>query len=203
MKKSAMLLWLLVVSVSLYPQPANSQEQSRQVNALVLLGEWFGDAYFPLKEEIEARGWTMKRIGVDTTYRGCYNKKRDVLLTSEIFIRDLKDFSGYDCLIIPSGPQFRKFKVNPAVLQFIRDAHAEGLVIASFCTGNWVVKAAGLVDLKDDASAFPQKVTRCGDRLLIGPRGGGPPPGGGYKSAPIKELCDTIAQELTTRKPLK
>jgi hypothetical protein len=25
----------------------------------------FRDAYFPLKDEIEGQGWTMKRIGVD------------------------------------------------------------------------------------------------------------------------------------------
>lgn len=203
MKKLTIILWLQVFSLSLFSQQTHSQEQPQQVNALVLLGEWFGDAYFPLKEELETRGWTMKRIGVDTTYRGCYNKKRDVVLTSEIFIPDLKDFSGYDCVIIPSGPQFRKFIVNPAVLQFIRDAHVAGLVIASFCTGNWVVEAAGLVDFQDDAATFPLKVTRFGDRILIGPKGGGPPPGDGYQSAPIKAICDAIEQELISGKSSK
>ncbi|MFH0761239.1 MAG: DJ-1/PfpI family protein [Bacteroidota bacterium] len=203
MKKLTIILWGQVLSLSLFSQQTNFQEPSRAVNALVLLGEWFGDSYFPLKEEIEARGWTMKRIGVDTTYRGCYNKKRDVVLASEIFIPDLKDFSGYDCVIIPSGPQFRKFIVNPVVLQFIRDTHAAGLVIASFCTGNWVVEAAGLVDFKDDAATFPQKVTRSGDRILIGPKGGGPPPGDGYRSAPIKAICDAIGQELILGKSSK
>jgi len=76
-------------------------------------------------------------------------------------------------------------------------------VIASFCTGNWVVKAAGLVDFNDDASSLPQKVARFGDRILIGPKGGGPPPGDGFKSAPIKEICDAIEEELSLRKPSK
>ena len=83
------------------------------LNVLVLLGEWFGDAYFPLAKEIEARGWTMKRVGLDGEYRGCYNKKRDVVLRSDIVIPDLKDIAGYDVLIIPSGPQFRKFNEKP------------------------------------------------------------------------------------------
>ena len=175
-------------------------QERRPVRALILLGEWFGDAYFPLKEEIEARGWTMKRVGVDVEYRGCYNKKRDVVLRSDILIPDMKDFSGYDCLIIPSGPQWRKFNENQVVLKFIRDAHAAGLLIASFCAGNTVVKAAGLVDLPSGPALFPEKVTLVKERVLLGPRGGGPPPGDGFESAPIKEICEAIVRELATKK---
>ncbi len=172
------------------------QERPRPVSVLILLGEWFGDAYFPLQQEIAARGWTMKRVGVDAEYRGCYKKKRDVVLTSDILIPDLKDLSTYDALIIPSGPQFRKFNENPAVLQFVRDAHSAGLLIASFCTGNMVVKAAGLIDPVEGPALFPGKVTMVGERILLGPRGGGPPPGDGFKSAPVTELCDAIARDM-------
>ena len=175
---------------------AAQEETSGSVSVLILLGEWFGDAYFPLKAEIEARGWTMKRIGVEAEYRGCYNKKRDVLMTSDILIPDLKDFSGYDCLIIPSGPQFRKFRENPVALQFVKDAYAAGLLIASFCGGNNTVRDAGLIDLPYGPGLFPEKVTLVKERVLIGPRGGGPPPGDGFESAPIKEICEAIACEL-------
>ncbi len=168
----------------------------KNISALVLLGEWFGDAYFPLKEEIDRRGWTMNKVGVDIEYRGCYNKKRDVVLRSDILIPDLEDFCGFDCLIIPSGPQWRKFNENPRVLQFVRDAHASGLLIASFCVGNLTVKAAGLVDFPMGPDLFPAEVIKVKERILLGPRGGGPPPGDGFESAPIKEICDAIAREL-------
>jgi len=180
--------------------PAAREETPGPVSVLVLLGEWFGDAYFPLKQEIEARGWTMKRVGVDIEYRGCYNKKRDVVLSSDILIPDLKDFSGYDCLVIPSGPQFRKFRENPVALQFVRDAYAAGLLIASFCVGNNTVRDAGLIDIPYGPALFPEKVTLVKERILLGPRGGGPPPGDGFQSAPIKETCEAIARELG-RKP--
>jgi putative intracellular protease/amidase len=178
---------------------ASDEEKPDAVAALVLLGEWFGDAYFPLKDEIDSRGWTMKRVGVDVEYRGCYNKKRDIVLRSDILIPDLKDFSGYDCLIIPSGPQFRKFRENPVVLQFVRDAYAAGLLIASFCVGNNTVRDAGLIDIPYGPAGFPDKVTLVKERILIGPRGGGPPPGDGFESAPIKEICDAIARELAAK----
>jgi putative intracellular protease/amidase len=196
MKQTSFFSAILVLLIMAAPTELAGQEQPRPVCALVLLGEWFGDAYFPLKEEIAARGWTMKRVGVDAKYRGCYKKKRDVVLTSDILIPDLKDFSAYDVLIIPSGPQFRKFKENPAVLQFVREAHAAGLLIASFCVGNNIVAAAGLVDIPYGPSLFPEKVTRVKERIFLGPRGGGPPPGDGFQSAPIKEICDAIEREL-------
>jgi len=171
----------------------------RPVNALILLGEWFGDAYFPLKAEIESRGWTMKRVGLDGEYRGCYNKKRDVALRSEILIQDKMDLSGFDCLIIPSGPQFRKFRENPAVFKFVKDAYAAGLLIASFCVGNNTVRDAGLIDIPYGPGLFPDKVTLVKERILLGPRGGGPPPGDGFESAPIKEICDALARELSAK----
>ncbi len=176
-----------------------TQEPPRSLSVLVLLGEWFGDAYFPLSEEIEARGWTMKRVGVDVEYRGCYNKKRDVVLRSDILIPDMKDFSGYDCLIIPSGPQFRKFRGNPVVMKFVRDAYAAGLLVASFCVGNNTVRDAGLIDVPYGPALFPEKVSLVKERILLGPRGGGPPPGDGFESAPIKEICDAIVRELAEK----
>jgi len=180
--------------------PILQEAKKGTVSALVLLGEWFGDAYFPLKDEIQARGWTMKRVGVDIEYRGCYNKSRSIVLRSDILIPDLKDFSGLDCLIIPSGPQWRKFNQNPQVLQFIRDAHAAGLLISSFCVGNRTVNAAGLVDSSAGPDLSPAEVTLVKERILLGPRGGGPPPGDGFESAPIKEVCEAIARELNKEK---
>jgi len=171
------------------------------VNVLVLLGEWFGDAYFPLQAEIEARGWAMKKIGVDVEYRGCYNKKRDIVLRSDILIPDFKDFAAYDALIISSGPQFRKFNLNPVVLDFIKDAHAAGMLIASFCVGNNVVAATGLAGRPLGPDLFPKQVTWIDDRILLGPRGGGPPPGDGFESAPVKEVCDALARKLEHRGP--
>ncbi len=177
-----------------------AEDPARPLSILVLLGEWFGDAYFPLAKEIEARGWTIKRVGVDAEYRGCYNKKRDIVLRSDLLIPGLKDFSGYDALIIPSGPQWRKFNEDPAVLEFVRNAHAAGLIVASFCVGNTTVKAAGLVDLPAGPELYPDEVTLVKERVLIGPRGGGPPPGDGFESAPIKEICDAVAREVASSK---
>jgi len=192
--KAAVLCLALILGAG--AAPAVAAQNPKPPNVLVLLGEWFGDAYFPLAEEIESRGWTMKRVGLDGEYRGCYNKKRDVALRSDIVIKEGLDLSGFDALMIPSGPQFRKFRENPGVLKFVRDAYSAGLLVASFCVGNNTVRDAGLIDVPYGPALFPEKVTRIKERVLIGPRGGGPPPGDGFESAPIKEVCDAVAREL-------
>ena len=190
---------MLVTLVALATLPtifcAKPPKADKKPTALILLGEWFGDTYFPLKEKLEGWGWTLVKAGVDTTYRGCYNKARDVQLRTDVFIPDLTDFSDYDCLIIPSGPQFRKFKTNEEVLQFIRDAHEAGLVVASLCTGNFLVNEAGLAEV-DHPMGLADPVTRVGESILMGKRGGGPPPGNGFEGAPIDALCEAIAREL-------
>jgi len=51
---------------------------------------------------------------------------------------------------------------------------------------------------------FPETVTLVKERVLLGPKGGGPPPGDGFESAPIKEICDAIVRELAVmRRPEK
>jgi len=191
-----LIFLLLTVFVNSDANCTSKNRENSDLTVLVLLGEWFGDTYFPFKDKIESFGWKMFRVGVDTTYRGCYNKARDVVLRSDILIPGLRDFSKYDCLIIPSGPQFRKFAQNETVLQFVRDAYKAGLLIASFCTGNMVVNDAGLTNLQPNTGLFPGEVTLVKERILFGPRGGGPPPGDGYKSAGVDAICRAVAKEL-------
>ncbi|MGD9344536.1 MAG: hypothetical protein PVH84_01655 [Candidatus Aminicenantes bacterium] len=39
-------------------------------------------------------------------------------------------------------------------------------------------------------------MNKVGERILLGPRGGGPPPGDGFESAPVREICDAVAREM-------
>ncbi len=194
-----MIIISTIFSFSLHSDTEVKQNEP-EIKVLILLGEWFGDAYFPLKDEIEQRGWCMKRIGIAGEYRGCYNKARDVVLTSEIVIKNFKDYSSWDCLIIPSGPQFRKFSKNESVLQFIRDWHEHDGLIFSFCVGNILVGNSGLVPYKNYSDLFPDKITEVKEGIIFGPRGGGPPPGNGLKGVDYKKICDAIEEEIRSRR---
>ncbi|MFC1492719.1 DJ-1/PfpI family protein [candidate division KSB1 bacterium] len=194
-KISVLLLALIMLSAPALAQD-EQENNNEDIKILMLLGEWFGDTYFPLKERLEELNIKFVRVGVDEKYRGCYNKARDVELTSEILIPDFEDFSEYDCLLIPSGPQFRKFNENHVVLDFVKKAYDSGMIIASLCTGNMVVKAAKVVDMENPFDIEPGTVREVKDRVLMGSRGGGPPPGNGFEGAPVNELCDAILAKI-------
>jgi hypothetical protein len=200
MLKTAVLVLMISLTATLsYAQ----DEKPDDIKILMLMTEWFGDTYFPLKDRLDELHIKFVRIGVDEKYRGCYNKARDVELTSEILIPDFRDFSEYDCLMIPSGPQFRKFNENRIVLDFVKRAYDSGLIIASLCTGNMVVNAAGVVDLENPLGIEPGTVKEVKERVLMGSHGGGPPPGNGYKGAPVNELIDAVIARVSGLKTKK
>ena len=106
-------------------------------------------------------------------------------------------------MLIPSGPQFRKFNENRIVLDFVKKAYDSGLIIASLCTGNLVVNAAGVVDNVNPLGIEPGTVKEVKERVLMGSRGGGPPPGNGYKGAPVNELIDAVIARVSSLKTRK
>ncbi len=88
--------------------------------------------------------------------------------------------SDYDLLVVPGGLESPdRLRQIPEVLQFIRDMHTAGKVIASVCHGPWVLISAGIVKgkkmtcyvgCKDDlinAGADYQNVSVVSDGNLV------------------------------------
>ncbi|MFC1564264.1 DJ-1/PfpI family protein [candidate division KSB1 bacterium] len=203
MSKNTFIKTILILSVLASASFAYAQNSKKtgddNITVLMLLGEWFGDTYFTLNDRLEELDVKVVKTGVDNTFKGCYVKDRDDELTNDILIPDIKDLSEYDCLLIPSGPQFRKFRGNKVVMQFIRDAYEAGLVIASLCTGNFIVNESGIIDLEDPRDIEQGKIIEVKERVLLGSRGGGPPPGNGFEGAPVNELCDAILAKIRNK----
>lgn len=71
-----------------------------------------------------------------------------------------------DVLIVPGGPGARLPREPERIAAHVRTAHAQGLVVASVCTGAYLLARAGLLDglqatthsawLEDFASRFPK-----------------------------------------------
>lgn len=49
----------------------------------------------------------------------------------------------------------------------------------------------------------PAEVTLVKERVVLGPRGGGPPPGDGFEGEPIKEICDGMYRELKDKEGIR
>ena len=196
--KSFLIAALLMISLLALSPIGSAFADDDAAKILVLTGKGFGHSYFPLKEEMDSRGWKHYRVGVEKEYAGCYNRDQSITLTSDLLIKDIQDLSKYDCLIVPSGPQFREFVKNDEVKSFIRRAYDEGLIVCSFCAGNVLINATGLLGQEGHKLLSPAKVIEPKPKLLIGPRGGGPARNGGngYEGLNIKMICDAIEVKL-------
>lgn len=175
-----------------------SKDNSTDYKILILTGDGFGHSVFPLMEEIKKRGWSYFLVGVEEKYSGCYNQDQSITLTSDLLISKIENIKDYQCLIVPSGPQFRKFIENEEVKSFIKESYSQGLVVCSYCAGNVLINACGLLGPEGYKLLAPDKIIEPKPNLLIAPRGGGPAKtgGNGYKGLDIVSICDAIEAKL-------
>jgi protease I len=81
-------------------------------------------------------------IGLDTkTVRG----KHGLEMTPDVSIAEAPAATAFDGLVIPGGWAPDKLRRNQALLQFVRDMHADGKIIATICHGGWVPISAGIM----------------------------------------------------------
>ena len=68
------------------------------------------------------------------------------------FVGEVKA-SDYDALIIPGGAHNPDhLRMDPSVLQFVKDMHGAGKAVASICHGPWVLVSAGVLNGKKATS---------------------------------------------------
>ncbi len=133
----------------------------RPLNCLVLLGEWFGDIYFapgrdrPARLDHDAGGRRRRvpRLLPEGARRRAHER--------DPHPRPGRTSPATTVPIIPSGPQFRKFNENPAVLRFVRDACTRWSARRRVLLHRQPVAcAAGLLEGADGAAISPSIVTR-------------------------------------------
>lgn len=81
-------------------------------------------------------------IGLTTqTVRG----KHGLEMTPDVSIEEAPKANELHGLVIPGGWAPDKLRRSPAVLQLVREMHAQGKIIATICHGGWVPISAGIV----------------------------------------------------------
>lgn len=106
--------------------------------------------YYRLKEE----GAEVKFIApkTDEEYIGKYGypAKADIKIGTA-------DPNNFDAVIIPGGfaPDF--MRREPKMIDFVRQAHAKGKLIASICHGGWLLASADIIRNKKVTSFFAIK----------------------------------------------
>lgn len=127
-----------------------------------------------------------------------YSSKKGYPVIADVSIADVHA-RDYDAVVIPGGWAPDTLRQDPRVLDFVREMHRAGKIVAAICHGGWVLASAGVVDgvratcfkaIKDDmihAGAHYKDVEVAVDRNIITSRVPGDLPA----------FCREIARALT------
>ncbi len=111
------------------------------------------EVWYPLLRLAEA-GIRVTTIG--TGKKDTYQSKEGYPVRADIAIDQVqaKDFDG---VIIPGGwaPDF--LRRSPGMVNFVKQLHGDGKVVASICHGGWLLVSAGLLKGKNVTSFFAIK----------------------------------------------
>ncbi|MDG6901638.1 MAG: type 1 glutamine amidotransferase [Nitrososphaerota archaeon] len=93
--------------------------------------------YYRLKEE--GADVTVVGTGSSPLYRGKHGLEAKPDITA-----DQADSRGFDAVVIPGGYAPDYMRRYPALLNFVREMHGQGKVVAAICHAGWVLASAGL-----------------------------------------------------------
>ncbi|MFX1510225.1 MAG: DJ-1/PfpI family protein [Promethearchaeota archaeon] len=210
--KIVFLLSLLTLSccVGITPFQVSSQTIN-DVHVLFIVSDGFGWSYFTAQDYFDAWGvqTTTIALALDTTVSACHNRPpREIIADMLIQNFDVNTLSTYDCVFIPAGGNWPSLIASLTIRDLIANAHAQGLIVATFCIGNVVVASAGSICAGTKVASFSMsndEMLTAGanivenvrlvydNRIITGSQGGGPT-GGGYDVAPIYEACAMVVK---------
>ncbi len=114
------------------------------------------ELWYPVLRFREA-GATVRLVGPEAGKT--YPSKLGYPAKAEVAAADVSA-AQFDAIIIPGGWCPDYLRRSPAILKLVRDAHAQGKVLAAICHGPWVLcstdalrggrKATGFFAIKDD-----------------------------------------------------
>ncbi|NHJ41018.1 MAG: DJ-1/PfpI family protein [Asgard group archaeon] len=125
-----------------------NENSFEEIKTLAILGNYFGDSYFWIKDLLESWGCNVTTAGLTAVVSSCPHKPpRPVtvnITTPEITREIIKQF---DCIWIPSGAHWTYLIPNTIVHNILSIAYEEGLTVAAICIGTLVLAYAnGIVD---------------------------------------------------------
>ncbi|MFX1341430.1 MAG: DJ-1/PfpI family protein [Promethearchaeota archaeon] len=213
MKLKTLLLVTMIAFCycGVFSLPTAKTQTMNDVRVLFVLSDGFGWSYFTAQEYFDTWGVQTTSVtrGSTLTVAACHNRPyrsttADFLLSDF----DLNTLTDYDCVFIPAGGNWPNLRSSQMVRDLISTAHANGLVIATFCIGNTVVagannivtgvKVASFSMSNDEMAVAGANIVAavrlvCDNRIITGSEGGGIA-GGGYTTAPIYEACAMVVK---------
>jgi putative intracellular protease/amidase len=175
------------------------------VNVLAVIGHAFGWSYFELRDFFVGWGCNFTTTGETETVESCLNRPPNPvdtdILVSEI---DRDIIRQFDVLVVPSGGHWQGLRNSVPVIDLIKMAYEEGLLVGGICTGvipiayanttfHRVITGHNIVytyAILSEATMHPLMNSVTDGRIVTGDGGDGVPDG--YETAPHYEFCRAI-----------
>ncbi|MHA1186168.1 MAG: DJ-1/PfpI family protein [Candidatus Heimdallarchaeota archaeon] len=127
---------------------SNDAESFEDIKVLAILGNYFGDAYFWVKNQLEDWGVNVSVAGITSVVQSCANKPPRPV-TADVLISEVDEaiLAQFDCVYIPAGGHWETLFYSTTTKNLVSTAYEMGLVIASICIGNKVLAVSnGIVN---------------------------------------------------------
>jgi len=127
--------------------PESDARNPGEVNALVLVCEFYGGNYHFFLDAMEHLGWDVTTVGVTPTVSRCFWGGPIVV---DLLVSEVGDVSAYDCLVIPTARAWdershEQLLESPEALQLVSDAVNQGLMVLAGCGATRVLAAADVL----------------------------------------------------------
>ena len=189
-------------------EPTPEARTDYPLNAIIIVGNEFGNTYFDMKTELEAQGFTVTTVGVGSKdlLSSCPNHENQKV-TPDLNIKDIteENINDYSVVFIPAGKHHKTIGSYRDVKRVLNLCKENYLYISAVCAGNIVLSEIdGLIEgTKIACSTITKKpVQNAGgicayDNVVVdgyfvtGKQGGGNT-ASGHKAAPTKEVAEEL-----------
>ncbi len=142
------LIFLFLVVVNCYAQRSilldNNELKDNQVNILMIFDNPYGAEYNYTRKVLEDRfGWSVTTTALTETIGACQGLQP---LVVDYTIDNLPSLSNYDIISIMPGKVHENLMASQEVLELVRDAKEEGLIVSAWCKGVRVLATADVIN---------------------------------------------------------
>ncbi|MFX0087523.1 MAG: DJ-1/PfpI family protein [Candidatus Hodarchaeota archaeon] len=123
-----------------------SEGNPSDLKVLMIVDNAFGYTYFLVKNYLES--WGINVITASATgsklVTGCYNQPPNST-TADILISDITNITEYDAIHIPSGGHWKSLIGKTEVLDLIKQAYNNQVIVSALCIGLKVLAKAEII----------------------------------------------------------
>lgn len=183
-----------------------------EIKVLIFVADYIGYSYFELRDILQEMGVIITTVGLTSQHFACTNRgENPIFIDTNITVKQITEdlLTDFDALLIPSGGYWSSMLVQDNLHDLITMAYNKGLVIGSICVGMAILSESEIINgvhmvAHDSATNYLEnsgaiieyysRVIR--DKRIISGGSGGGLTGGGYLTAPHRELCETVLREI-------